>query len=247
MRVLHILEATAGGTRRHVLDLLPSLSRRGIECSLIYSPLRNPDFEQDVVFLRTHGINTYSVPMTRGWETATDMSALRSIHSIISKRTFDIIHAHSSKAGLLGRLAVVPRHKSTFIYTPHCIAFNTGLPRRQRQLARIAETLLAPVTDHYIAVSLPEKQAILRAHLASSRKVHLIYNGVDAEQFDIALPVDAHGTFTIGCFGRLSRQKNQQFALRLLYELRKHQKNIRLLLVGDGEIKQDLQQLSHQL
>jgi glycosyltransferase involved in cell wall biosynthesis len=247
MHILHILEATAGGTRRHVLDLLPTLSRRGAQCSLIYSPLRNPGFEKDAAFLQSQNITTYCVPMTRGWDSAIDIPALRSIRSIIRKSTFDVIHAHSSKAGFLGRLATLPCPKSTFIYTPHCIAINTGLPRRQKQIARIAETLLAPWTDHFIAVSLPEKQAILRAHLAPSRKVHLVYNGVEASRFATTFNADFKAPFTIGCFGRLSPQKNQEFALKVLFELRKQQKEIKVLFAGDGEIKSSLQQLSQNL
>lgn len=244
MRVLHILEATAGGTRRHVLDLLLALSRRGIECSLIYSPLRNPEFEIDAAYLRTQNISTHSVPMTRGWNNSLDIAALRSIRSIVSKSTFDVIHAHSSKAGFLGRLATLPRPKSTFIYTPHCIAFNTGLPPRQRQMARIAETLLAPLTDKYIAVSAREKQSILRAHLASSSQISLIYNGVDIKRFDSLSTSDPNPIFTLGCFGRLSRQKNQEFALKVLFELRKQQDNVKVLFVGEGEIKSRLQKLA---
>ena len=237
--VLHILEATAGGTRRHVLDLLPQLSRRGIQCSLIYSPLRNPAFEEDAAYLRTQNISTYNVPMTRGWNNSIDIAALRAIRSIIGKSTFDIIHAHSSKAGFLGRLATAPHHKSTFIYTPHCIAFHTSLPRREKQIARMAERILAPLTDHYIAVSKPEKQSIRRAHLASARRVSLIYNGVDTSRFDVSQ--NANEDFTIGCFGRLSHQKNQEFALKVLCELRKHRKEIKVLFVGDGEDKARLQ------
>ena len=240
--VLHILEATAGGTRRHVLDLLPQLSQRGIQCSLIYSPLRNPQFEEDAAYLRTQNISTYNVPMTRGWDNSIDIPALRAIRSIIHKSTFDVIHAHSSKAGFLGRLATAPRHKSTFVYTPHCIAINTGLPRRQKQIARIAETLLAPLTDKYIAVSSREKQCILRAHLATSSNVSLIFNGVDVKDFENTKT--SNPTFTIGCFGRLSHQKNQEFALKVLFELRKHQKGIKVLFVGDGEDKFRLQEIA---
>jgi glycosyltransferase involved in cell wall biosynthesis len=247
MRALHILEATAGGTRRHVLDLLPALSRRGIECSLIYSPLRNPEFETDAAYLRTQNISTHSVPMTRGWNNSLDIAAVRSIRSIISKSTFDIIHAHSSKAGFLGRMAILPCPKSTFIYTPHCIAFNAGLPRRQRQMARIAETLLAPLTDKYIAVSAREKQSILRAHLASSPGISLIYNGVEIKRFDSLPTPEQTPVFTIGCFGRLSRQKNQEFALKVLFELRKHQDNVKVLFVGEGEIKSQLYKSAREL
>lgn len=245
MRTLHILEATAGGTRRHVLDLLPELSRRGIRCSLIYSPLRNPNFKADAAFLQSQNIETHCVPMTRGWNNSIDIAALRSIRSIIGKSTFDVIHAHSSKAGFLGRLATLPRAKSTFIYTPHCIAFNSGLPHRHKRIARIAETVLAPLTDRYIAVSSPEKQSILRAHLTSSAHVPLIYNGVDIKHFDTSQNLNP--SFTIGCFGRLSHQKNQEFVLKVLFELRRQQQDIKVLFVGDGEIKPQLQELACKL
>jgi hypothetical protein len=49
VRVLHLLEATGGGTRRHVLDLLPTLQRAGVETELLFSPLRYPAFYAEVV------------------------------------------------------------------------------------------------------------------------------------------------------------------------------------------------------
>ncbi|MDQ3813675.1 MAG: glycosyltransferase family 1 protein, partial [Armatimonadota bacterium] len=81
MKILHILEATQGGTRRHVLDLLPALQARGIACDLIYSPTRYPAFEHDAAWLRDGGIGAYALPMTRGWGGAKDVAALRALHA----------------------------------------------------------------------------------------------------------------------------------------------------------------------
>lgn len=245
MRVLHILEATAGGTRRHILDLLPALTQRGVDCSLIYSPLRNPAFEQDAALLRTLKIETFCVPMSRGWNSAIDLHALHAIRSLLGKTPFDIIHAHSSKAGFLGRLAAGPSRKNAIVYTPHCIAMETGLPHPQKRLARYIEKMLAPLTGQYIAVSEAEKRTLLRAGLASPGKVHLIYNGIRAQQDNPT--TSPASTFTIGCFGRLSPQKNQKFVLHLLHHLRQQAHDISLLLVGDGTEADRLQLLARQL
>jgi|GEM_PF-1574163 len=243
MRILHILEATAGGTRRHVLDLLPALARRGLDCTLIYSPLRYPPFERDAALLREQNITTIPVPMTRSWDAAVDLPAIQTIRSVIAKSTFDIIHAHSSKAGFVGRLAAGIRHRSTVIYTPHCIAPHAALPLRQRRLARLAETLLAPLTARYIAVSMPEKRFLQHSGIARRRPVHLIYNGIDAN--GAAEPMPHSPVFHLGCIGRLSQQKNQEFTLYLLRELlRASSHPPQLHLVGDGENRTALQQLA---
>jgi len=244
MRILHILEATAGGTRRHVMDLLPALARRGVDCTLIYSPLRHPQFERDAAILRAQNISTISVPMTRGWDTAIDVAAIGAIRDIIHKSTFDIIHAHSSKAGFLGRLAAGSHHKSTFIYTPHCIAPHAALPHRQRRAARLAEMLLSPLTSRYIAVSQPEKRFLQYSGIARRRPVHLVYNGIDTSS-EVERAPRPSSTFHIGCIGRLSPQKNQEFAIYLLRELLRHDSRpTQLHLVGDGEDRAVLEQLA---
>jgi glycosyltransferase involved in cell wall biosynthesis len=149
MRVLHILEATYGGTRRHVLDLLPALQARGIANTLIYSPWRNPEFAHDAAALDRTGVNTCAVPMTRGWGGARDLYSLRLLHQHLKSNHYDVIHCHSTKAGLLGRLVALRDARNTpIVYTPHCPAFATGLPVRQRQAARLMEKLLAPLTSH---------------------------------------------------------------------------------------------------
>lgn len=121
----------------------------------------------------------------------------------------------------------------------------TGLPHPQKRLARYIEKMLAPLTGQYIAVSEAEKRTLLRAGLASPGKVHLIYNGIRAQQDNPT--TSPASTFTIGCFGRLSPQKNQKFVLHLLHHLRQQAHDISLLLVGDGTEADRLQLLARQL
>ncbi|MEM4670681.1 MAG: hypothetical protein QW650_09230, partial [Thermofilum sp.] len=66
MRVLHILEATAGGTARHVAQLLPGLAREGVENHLAYSLLRADAFMLEALnALREAGVSLVEIPMRR--------------------------------------------------------------------------------------------------------------------------------------------------------------------------------------
>jgi glycosyltransferase involved in cell wall biosynthesis len=255
MKVLHILEATRGGTRRHILDLLPALQARGIQCELIGSPARNPDFPRDSTWLRRRGVRTYEIPMARGVAPSPDVAALRRISGHLRRHRYDIIHCHSTKAGLLGRLARSLAAKSTpIVYTPHCIAFDTALPVAERRLARWIEAALAPLTAHFIAVSQHERQVMCRAGLCAANRVSVIHNGIDLVELDklqSATVPRPHALddsdFVIGCFGRLTRQKNQVALLRALPRVLRDVPRAKLLFVGGGENENSLRHLARQL
>lgn len=241
MKVLHILEATGGGTRRHVLDLLVAQTRAGIECELLASPRRAAHWRQDAALLRARGVRVLAVEMQRGFAPREDAAALREIAAHWKESRPDIVHCHSTKAGFLARLARPFCDFTPLLYTPHCIAFDTLLPPSQRRLALLMETALAPLTSHFIAVSHHEKNAILRARIAASTRIAVIHNGINAEAFD-SLPRVTRAAFglresdfVIGCFGRLTRQKNQLALMRALPRVLARQPNARLFFVGGGE------------
>jgi glycosyltransferase involved in cell wall biosynthesis len=254
MKVLHVLEATGGGTRRHILDLLPALQARGVSCDLIASPLRTSAFGNDADWLRRRSVQVFEVPMARGFSPAGDATALRQLAAHLRHKRYDVVHCHSTKAGVLGRLARLSISRYIpLVYTPHCIAFDTGLPHRQRRAARWTEALLAPLTSHFIAVSQHENNTLRRAGLCDADHVATIHNGVDIAAFD-ALPSTERAelrlgqrNFVIGCFGRLTRQKNQAALLRTLPRVLEAVPRARLLLVGSGEDEHDLRALSQKL
>lgn len=251
MRVLHILEATYGGTRRHVLDLLPALQARGINNTLIYSPWRNPDFAHDADMLEQHGVQTCAIPMTRGWGGVRDAQSLRLLHAHLKASHYDVIHCHSTKAGLLGRIVALCDARSTpVVYTPHCPAFATGLPVRQRQAARLIEKSLAPLTRHFISVAQWEYSVLHRAGLLRSNNGSIIYNGINVQEFDAVANNTSTQTrrgVTIGCFGRLTRQKHQGMLLQALPIVQRQIPAAHLLLVGGGEDAGVLQALAEKL
>jgi glycosyltransferase involved in cell wall biosynthesis len=249
MRVLHILEATAGGTRRHILDLLPALQARGVECHLIHSALRNPTFRHDAAHLQQSGIVCCEIPMGHRWARREDALALRAIYAHLKSHRYDLVHCHSSNAGLLGRLAnlaanVGQRRSTPLVYTPHYVAFAAGLPRAQRRAALYLEKTLAGQTSYFIAVSRHEYSLLRRVLKIEPSRGGVIYNGIEAMENGLQ---KSHSPFSIGCFGRLTAQKNQQVLIRALPAILKEIPDSRLHLFGAGEDASTLRALAQKL
>jgi glycosyltransferase involved in cell wall biosynthesis len=150
------------------------------------------------------------------------------------KNRYDVIHLHSSKAGLVGRIAsalVRPwRSAHTVIYTPHALAFQAGGARGVVYLA--AEKALAPLTDLFAAVSEGERNLILRKRLATDAGTILTPNGVDPSLYDI--PPACGDPVTVGMAARLVEQKGVPYFLDAARIVRATLPRTRFILIGDG-------------
>lgn len=104
------------------------------------------------------------------------IAALRELVKALRLVDPDLIHAHSAKAGALGRLAGwllgIP-----VVYTVHGFGFKPAAPRRQRIAARVAEWLLAPLTARLICVAQAERE-LARGLPVAARRIAVIHNGI---------------------------------------------------------------------
>lgn len=134
----------------------------------------------------------------------------------------DVLHLHSSKAGALGRLAVLSLpapQRPAVVFTPHSWSWEVG--GRAAVLYRWIERRLAP-TAAIVAVS-EEEASEGRAVLGSTAgPLIVIHNGVDRERFRPDGPVAERDLSAplIVCVGRLSEQKGQDVAIRALARMR---------------------------
>ncbi|MGQ9736047.1 MAG: glycosyltransferase [Thermaceae bacterium] len=105
MRVFEILEATGGGTARHVTDLCEGLAQRGLEVHLAYSPLRM-DFimREGLGRLQGAGVRLLELPMRRAPHPS-DLRALWKLWWYLKDEgPFHLVHGHSAKGGGMARL-----------------------------------------------------------------------------------------------------------------------------------------------
>jgi glycosyltransferase involved in cell wall biosynthesis len=177
LRVLHVAEATVGGIRLHVHNLAFGLNRDDFATGVACPPVRRNAFGDDdfVERLREREVPVHLVPMRREPHPAHDLRALVALLRLA--RQYDVVHAHSSKAGFLARLAGRLAGAPAVVYTPNAFSF-LGDPGAVRSRVYFAlERFAARFTDVLIACSPSEARAAER--LLPRERIRVIPNAVD--------------------------------------------------------------------
>src|SRR6266403_2100561 len=139
MRVLHLLEAMGGGTKKHVQLLIAGLMDQGVEVVLALpyerpfdarSPLMDYSFPD---YMRSRGIRVDQFNLTHGRITPfADLRALVELVRHLRRNRFDVLHTHSAKAGTLGRVAARIVGVPAVIHTPYSVPFRSELNQGAR-------------------------------------------------------------------------------------------------------------------
>jgi glycosyltransferase involved in cell wall biosynthesis len=168
MRVLLCHQPTDGGVGRHVRDIAEGLSEDGFEvilCSPAVPEGTNPALRHVPLDLR------------RSIVPRADLAAQVGLARIIAKLRPDVVHAHSSKAGALARLARLARPRVPVLYTPHGFAFAGYFSRElERSAYRLIERSLAPLASRIVCVC--EAEARLARSVGADGRVRVVYNGI---------------------------------------------------------------------
>jgi glycosyltransferase involved in cell wall biosynthesis len=186
LRVLHVVEATTAGVGRHVLDLSVHMRRLGIDV-WVACPRVRASAQQDVGFvdsLRRAGVSVAIVPMRRSVRPLADVGAYRCLAGVIDRGGYDVVHVHSSKAGVLGRLAAWRAGVPAIVYTPNAFAFVGARNRLFFAVYRAIERWLGQHATHAIVcVSGSELALARREAVAPEERLVLIENAIDASIF----------------------------------------------------------------
>ncbi|MGK5632104.1 glycosyltransferase [Streptomyces sp. URMC 123] len=236
-----------GGVARVVVDLVRAQRRAGLR-PVVACPPDGPLAPAAAAA----GARVLPWPAARDVGPRVLPEALRAARLVRAVRP-DLVHLHSAKAGLAGRLAV--RGRVPTVFQPHAWSFEAadGLTG---SLALRWERFAARWADRVICVSEAERRRGLRHGVAARWSV--VPNGVDTARFRpggraarraarAALPalraVPAGAPLAV-CVGRLCRQKGQDVLLRAWPEVVRALPGARLALVGDGPDEADLRRIA---
>jgi len=249
-RILFGLEAAAGGALKHLSYLVTHLDRERFDITVIISPRSEESFEV-IENMRQAGACVILVKMFRDIQIFRDIKGLWKIYRHMSANRYDVVHAHSSKAGFYFRVAAW-LNRIPCIYTPHCFYYQSkkGLPRKvfawiERALARITK---------YIVVSLSEFTSAAELHIAAPGKLLNINNAIKLSDYSFgdasAIKKEmgiVDGRIVIGAIGRLVEQKDWITYIYAAAEvLRQHQDAV-FLIVGGGDLNHYLTSLIRNL
>jgi len=240
LSVAFVIEATNGGTARHLLDLANGLVGGGHSVHIIYSRGRaEPRFIEGLSQLP--GVHAAVIDMQRQPQLA-DMQACIAIRRYLRRwGPFDIVHGQSSKAGALARLATLG-FPAARVYTPHCLrTLDPTLGLFGRVAYGWAELILSHMCEAIIAVSPDELEHAVRLGIPSC-KLHLVLNGVDQpERLDrTALRTQLglrEDEICVGFLARYVPQKAPDRLLEVAMMLRSDLPPFRIAMVGDGPLE----------
>jgi glycosyltransferase involved in cell wall biosynthesis len=224
-RVLLVITlAEVGGAQSYIAALLPALAERYDVVLAAYGegPLREAAAEVGARFVSLRHVRR---PI-RPWR---DLAGLVELTRLLRRERPQILHASSSKAGVLGRMAAAVTRVPIRFFTVHGWAFSaySGLPS---VLYRVADRLMEPLTTVTICVSENELAAGLEAGTCSAEGSVVIRNAVDVA----AAPRSRHdrGVPRLIAVGRLKAPKDFLTLIRAFAEL--PDGSFEGLIVGDG-------------
>jgi glycosyltransferase involved in cell wall biosynthesis len=172
-----------------------------------------------------------------------DLIALVKVYRLIRKGKYHIVHTHSSKAGVLGRIAAWAAGTPIIVHTLHSLVFHEYQPWIINRILRIVKKVCAPLTHHYISVSRVISEKAVAAGIARAEKFTTVYSGMELDWFlnaqvdplavrrEFGIPENAP---VVGKVARLFPLKGHDQLLDAAPAIVRHCPDVCFFLIGDG-------------
>ncbi len=242
IRILHLRSATGqgGGPEKTILNSPRYLDTRAFEMGIIY--LKKKDDRQFALTEKATqmGLKHFFV-VEEGSQF--DRQAMTQVKQLVQEWKADVLHTHGYKSDWWGWLLRRQIPGLKLVTTVH--GWTVMQTLRERFYYQAGKLPLY-FFDFIIAVS-PDIVEALRKIRVPARKMELIWNAIDTREFVRELPPKQEGSLTIGYIGRLSREKRVEDLLRAFARLRDRPRFERLIVAGEGPLRQELEQLARTL
>lgn len=250
-RIVYILtQLELGGAQKHVLSLIEGLDPRQFETFLITSAEEGP-LSVDARGLL--GDRLIEIPsLKRSIQPILDLQAILQIQAILKEYRPDIVHTHSSKAGIVGRWAAWRAGIRSVIHTIHGFGFTPESSFLERRILIGAERKAASLCRRMVAVSKAVIEEGSRLNIGVRSQYQWIPYGIDREKFrdvpqdrvfelrrELKIPNHSPLVTMIACF---KPQKAPLDFVRAAVAAAKQFPMTRFLMVGDGILRSQIEQ-----
>ena len=257
MRVAHVItRLIVGGAQENTIASVLGLAYKpGIEAVLFSGPSLGPEGSLEEMFTGREDMLRRIPKLVRPVHPWNDLLACRELIRRFGSLKPDIVHTHSGKAGVLGRLAAAKARVPIIIHSIHGPSFGAFQGWLPNLIFRTAERCAARVTTHFVCVSEAMKQQYLRAGISEPEMYSRIFSGFPlapylASKNDLELrakfglrPED----IVVGKIARLFKLKGHDDLFAVAPELVRKCPQLRFLLVGDGEWRGRFERLAQDL
>lgn len=237
--ILHVVAGSDFGGGSRVVDALATAANEGgFEVAVLTS---DPRLQR---CLRMHGVVVVDdIVVPRRLQPVADLVALIRLTRHLRQHRYDIVHTHTSKGGLIGRLAASLARVPVVVHTAHGFGFHEQSGTWGRRMQILTERVLGTMTTVLVTVSDHHRRLGAEVSLAPARKLVAVPNGI-ADPWasrPTATPTSCRGVITLVSHGRLAPQKGLTYLLQAVSRLPDDLRfGCRLQIVGEGELERAL-------
>jgi len=251
IKVAHVItRLIIGGAQENTLaTVLFLMKKKAYDVSLITGPGLGPEgsLEQKAI---DKGVNMLLVPqLRRNINPLRDLTAFFHLLKIFRQNKYDVIHTHSSKAGILARIAAKLTGCKIIIHTIHGLPFHPYEKKWKNALYIFLEKICAKISTKIFTVSDTMRDKALVVGIGQKKQYVTVYSGMDIDKFiecpkyresireKLSIQPD---NLVIGKIARLFELKGHDFVIYCAADIIKAVPETKFLFVGDGNLKKKL-------
>ncbi|KWU54356.1 glycosyl transferase [Bacillus mycoides] len=201
----------------------------------------------------------YNIPIQRSPLSIQNIHAYKKLKSIIDQNKYHIIHCHTPMGGVIARLAAqkARRQGTKVVYTAHGFHFCKGSPYMNWLLYYPIERILASHTDCLITINQEDYDLAVK-HRFPVRDIKLVHGvGIDVQRFTPVTEIEKRELklqcgyksqdFLMFYAAEFNKNKNQNFLIHVLAQLKNEMPHAKLLLAGEGPLMEECKKIATQL
>ncbi|MDI6759285.1 MAG: glycosyltransferase family 4 protein [Candidatus Brocadiaceae bacterium] len=247
-----ITSSDGGGAQKHLYDAIRLLCKEKYSIEVACAP--GGPLIRDLGDL---GIKVFPIPeLSNVIHPVKDLLAFTKIYRLIKRGNYDIVHCHSTKAGILGRMAAWLAGVPAVLFTAHGFAFQEPMPLPKKFLLVLMEKIAAAACHRIITVSENDRRLALRLRLKTPSSIETIYNGIDFDSLELPnVEVDkvrgesglGGEEFVIGSIANFYPNKGYPYLLKAAELVIQKQPKVKFIFVGDGPLRKDMMDIAKSL
>jgi len=247
MRITHVItRLVVGGAQENTITSVLGLRQKpGFELKLVSGPTVGPEGSMESVVSSVPGLLTIVPELVRPIHPWKDWIALRRLTEIFLNARPDIVHTHSGKAGILGRMAARRAKVPVVVHHIHGPSFGPFQGWFANAVFSAAERYAGPMADHFFCSANAMTESYLAAGIGTPDMYTRVLSGFDVKAFtgaanspELRAKLDiAPDDFVIGKIGRIAPLKGHSDLLRATQALLPQWPRTKLLIVGNGSLR----------
>jgi len=247
-RVLHVLGSmNRGGQETFIMNVYRNIDREKIQFNFLINAVEKCDFEDEIISM---GGVIHRIPRRY----PNYILHIRRLNEFFeNNKQYEVIHQHTCSNTAVSTIIYAKKHGAKkIIYHCHNSKADDGI------ISKVFDSYYKPrlrkYSNHFFACSQPAAQNLFGNYIANA-EIRIIPNAIDLEFFvfdpsvrkEKRKELGIEEKYVIGHIGRFDTQKNHRLIIDIFNEIYKKSNNSILLLVGDGELRDDIEKKAEQL